>query len=165
MTEATCQNIDWMLWVRLPTWQVHHRADLSQSWKRSTKTNRHPPFSWTLSVRLQSWQVHHRPYLHTKPNPGKYPRKTSRNPTMLPFDGLIRDRVFAAMSKLEISAKLLRRWAIPAAPSKNGMDRFFEKLFDTLRFCQKSAESKSPKKYFLYFILMSSLGLEPRLYI
>ena len=28
-------------------------------------------------------------------------------------------------------------------------------------FCQKSAERKSPKKYFMYFVLMSSLGLEP----
>ena len=28
-------------------------------------------------------------------------------------------------------------------------------------FCQKSAERKSPKKYFLYFVLMSGLALEP----
>ena len=32
-------------------------------------------------------------------------------------------------------------------------------------FCQKSAESKSPKKYFLYFVLISGLGLEPWLYV
>ena len=29
------------------------------------------------------------------------------------------------------------------------------------RFCQKSTERKSQKKYFLYSILMSGLGLEP----
>ena len=28
-------------------------------------------------------------------------------------------------------------------------------------FCQKSSERKSPKKYILYFVLMSGLGLEP----
>ena len=44
-------------------------------------------------------------------------------------------------------------------------DRFFEKLFVTNfifsleSFCQKSAERKS--KYFLYFVLMSGLGLDP----
>ena len=48
-------------------------------------------------------------------------------------------------------------------------DRFFEKLFIAIliyfqSFCQKSAERKSPKKYFLYFHLMSGLGLEPWLY-
>ena len=30
----------------------------------------------------------------------------------------------------------------------------------TQRFCQKSAERKSPKKYFLYFVLMSDLWLD-----
>ena len=45
-------------------------------------------------------------------------------------------------------------------------DRFFEKLFMAIfiyfeSFCQKSAERKSAKKYFLYFVLMSGLGLEP----
>ena len=30
--------------------------------------------------------------------------------------------------------------------------------------CQKSAQRKSPKKYFSYFVLMSGLGLEPRLF-
>ena len=49
-------------------------------------------------------------------------------------------------------------------------DRFFDKLFMailfTLRvFCQKSAERKSLKKYFFYFVLMSNLGLEPGLYV
>ena len=44
--------------------------------------------------------------------------------------------------------------------------RFFEKLFMAIlfysqSFCQKSTERKSPKKYFLYFVLMSGLGLEP----
>ena len=48
-------------------------------------------------------------------------------------------------------------------------DRFFEKLFMavliyTQSFCQKSAERKSPKKYFSYFSLMSGLGLEPWLF-
>ena len=32
-------------------------------------------------------------------------------------------------------------------------------------FYQKSAEGKSPKEYFLYFILMSGLGLESWLYV
>ena len=32
-------------------------------------------------------------------------------------------------------------------------------------FCQKSAERKSPKKYFSYFVLMSGLGLEPWLFV
>ena len=32
-------------------------------------------------------------------------------------------------------------------------------------FCQKSAERKSPKKYFLYFILISGLGLKPWLFV
>ena len=44
--------------------------------------------------------------------------------------------------------------------------QIFEKLFmavliHTQNFCQKSAERKSPKKYILYFVLMSGLGLEP----
>ena len=42
---------------------------------------------------------------------------------------------------------------------------FFEKLFmailfDAQSFGQKSAERKSPKTYFLYFVLLFSLGLE-----
>ena len=32
-------------------------------------------------------------------------------------------------------------------------------------FWKKSAERKSPKKYFLHFVLMSGLGLEPWLYV
>ena len=45
------------------------------------------------------------------------------------------------------------------------VDRFFEKLFTAIliyseSFCQKSAERKSPKRYFLYFVLISGLGLE-----
>ena len=45
-------------------------------------------------------------------------------------------------------------------------DKFFEKLFMAIpiysqSFCQKSAERKSPKKYFSYFILIFGLGLEP----
>ena len=31
--------------------------------------------------------------------------------------------------------------------------------------CQKSAERKPPKKYFLYFVLMSGLGLVPWFYV
>ena len=47
---------------------------------------------------------------------------------------------------------------------------FFEKffmaiLFDSQSFCQKSAERKSPKKYFSYFVLMSGLGHEPWLFV
>ena len=46
----------------------------------------------------------------------------------------------------------------------------FEKLFMAIlvysqSFCQKSAERKSPKKYFSYFVLMSGLGLEPWLFV
>ena len=45
-------------------------------------------------------------------------------------------------------------------------DRFFGKLFIAIfiyfqSFCQKSAERKSTKKYFSYFVLISDLGLEP----
>ena len=45
-------------------------------------------------------------------------------------------------------------------------DRFFEKLFMSIlfysqSFCQKSAEMKSPKKYFSYLVLMSGLEHEP----
>ena len=45
-------------------------------------------------------------------------------------------------------------------------DRFLKKLFFLIlifsqSFCQKSAERKSPKKYFLYFVLISGLGFEP----
>ena len=43
-------------------------------------------------------------------------------------------------------------------------DRFFEKLFMAI-FCKKSTERKSPKEYFLYFVLMSGLGLECWLYV
>ena len=48
--------------------------------------------------------------------------------------------------------------------------QIFEKLFHgsfiySQSFCQKSAERKSPKKYFLYFVLMSGLGLEPWLFV
>ena len=47
---------------------------------------------------------------------------------------------------------------------------FFEKLFMAIfiysqSFCQKSDERKSLKKYFSYFVLMSSLGLEPWLFV
>ena len=38
-------------------------------------------------------------------------------------------------------------------------------LFIYLSFCQKSAERKSPKKYFLYFVLISGLGFETWLYV
>ena len=46
--------------------------------------------------------------------------------------------------------------------------RFFEKPFMAIfiysqNFCQKFAERKSPKKYFSHFVLMSGIGLEPRL--
>ena len=49
-------------------------------------------------------------------------------------------------------------------------DRFFGKLFMAIfiysqSFCQKSAERNSSKRYFLYFVLMSGLGLEPWLYV
>ena len=49
-------------------------------------------------------------------------------------------------------------------------DRFFEKLFMaiifiTQRFCWKSAERKSPKKYFLYFVLKSCHEVKPWLYV
>ena len=53
-------------------------------------------------------------------------------------------------------------WDLQSTPN----NRFFEKLFTAIlfysqSFCQKSAERKSPKKYFSYFVLMSGLELEP----
>ena len=47
-------------------------------------------------------------------------------------------------------------------------DRFFEELLMAISlysqsFCQKFAERKSPKKYFLYFVLMSAWGSNPDL--
>ena len=49
-------------------------------------------------------------------------------------------------------------------------DRFFEKLsmvilFHSQSFWKKSAEMKSPKKYFSYFVLMAGLGLELWLFV
>ena len=46
-------------------------------------------------------------------------------------------------------------------------ENFHGNFYCTLResFYQKSAERKSPKKYLLYFILMSGLDLEPWLYV
>ena len=48
--------------------------------------------------------------------------------------------------------------------------QIFEQLFMAIlflaqNFCQKSAEKKSLKEYFLYLILMSGLWLEPLLYV
>ena len=48
--------------------------------------------------------------------------------------------------------------------------QIFEKLFTAISFnsqsfCQISAERKSPKRYFSYFILMSDLGLNPLLFV
>ena len=48
--------------------------------------------------------------------------------------------------------------------------QIFEKLFmailiNSQSFSQKSVEAKSAKKYFLYFVSMSGLGLEPWLYV
>ena len=45
-------------------------------------------------------------------------------------------------------------------------DRFFEKLFmatlfTSQSFCQESPERKSPKKYFLYFVLCLAWGSNP----
>ena len=44
-------------------------------------------------------------------------------------------------------------------------DTFHDNFIYSQSFCQTSAERKSPKKYFLYFVLMSGLGLEPWLYV
>ena len=49
-------------------------------------------------------------------------------------------------------------------------DRFLLRTFhgnfiNSQSFYQKSTERKSPKKYFLYIVLMSGLGLEPWLYV
>ena len=41
-------------------------------------------------------------------------------------------------------------------------ETFHGKFIYSPSFCQKSAERKSPKKYFSYFVLMSGLGLNPR---
>ena len=44
-------------------------------------------------------------------------------------------------------------------------EHFHSNFINSQSFCQKSAERKSPKKYFLYFVLMSGLGLEPWLFV
>ena len=44
-------------------------------------------------------------------------------------------------------------------------ESFHSNFIYSQSFCQKSAERKSPKKYFSYFVLMSSLGLEPWLFV
>ena len=51
----------------------------------------------------------------------------------------------------------------PTSLKSTPNDKFFEKLFMAIlfssqSFCQKSAERKSPKKYFSYFVLMSNPG-------
>ena len=58
-----------------------------------------------------------------------------------------------------------RTYSLKSTPS----DRLFEKLFKAIlftlqSFCRKSAERKSPKKYFWYFVLMSGLRVEPWFY-
>ena len=42
---------------------------------------------------------------------------------------------------------------------------FMAILFYSQNFCQKSADRKSPTKYFSYFVLMFGLVLEPWLYV
>ena len=46
------------------------------------------------------------------------------------------------------------------------LEKFFMAVFIYSQiFCQKFNEKKSPKKYFLYFVLMSGLWFEPWLYV
>ena len=59
-----------------------------------------------------------------------------------------------------------RTYSLKSTPN----DRFFEKLFMAVlihyqSFCQKSAERKSSKNYYSYFVLMSGLELESWLYV
>ena len=44
------------------------------------------------------------------------------------------------------------------------LETFHGNFICSQSFCQKSAERKSSKKYFLYFVLLSGLGLEPWLF-
>ena len=44
-------------------------------------------------------------------------------------------------------------------------ETFHSNFIYSQSFSQKSAERKSPKKYFSYFVLMSGLGLEPWLFV
>ena len=55
-----------------------------------------------------------------------------------------------------VSVNFIHKWRGPYSLKPTPNDRFFEKLFmailfDAQSFCQKSAERKSPKKYFSYF--------------
>ena len=64
----------------------------------------------------------------------------------------------------------IHKWRGTYSLKSTPKDKFFEKLFMAVliysqSFCQKSAERKSPKKYFLYFVLISGLGLESWLYL
>ena len=44
-------------------------------------------------------------------------------------------------------------------------ETFHSNFIYSQSFCKKSAERKSPKKYFSYFVLMSGLGLEAWFYV
>ena len=44
-------------------------------------------------------------------------------------------------------------------------ETFHGNFINSQSFCQKSAERKLPKKYFLFFVLMSGLGLESWLFV
>ena len=109
-------------------------------------------FSYTpiwRSIPWVCWLDLGRPYLHT------YIRNWSLQP--------ISQDYWPSFSHLYISG-----WTYSLKWTPN--DRFFEKLFMEIlftsqSFCQKSAERKLPKKYYLYFVLMSGLVLDSWLFV
>ena len=80
----------------------------------------------------------------------------------------LNDRFLRSFSRQFLFTLCVHEWLDLQFKVDSGR-QIFEKLFKanlfTLGFCQKTAERKSPKKYFLYFVLMCGLGHEARLYV
>ena len=55
-------------------------------------------------------------------------------------------------------------YSLKSTPNDRFEKIFMEIFIYSQSFCQKSAERKSPKKYFSHFVLMSELGLESWLF-
>ena len=68
-----------------------------------------------------------------------------------------------------VCVKLIHKWRDLLFKADSERQIFWETFHGNFiysqSFCQKSAERKSPKKYFLYFVFMSGLGLELWLYV
>ena len=78
----------------------------------------------------------------------------------------VRTIVLVSHTTYVVCANFIHKWPDLRFKVDSERQTFLRKfswqfLFYSQSFCQKSAERKSPKKYFLYFILMSGLGLEP----